>query len=119
MASPLAMRAQQAAHDLAAAGLGQVVAEADVLGLGDRADLLGHPVAQFLGDRLASSPVGRGRLSTTKAQMASPVSVVGAAHHGGFGHQLGAATSADSISIVPMRWPETFSTSSMRPVIVK
>ena len=33
-------RAQQAAHDLARAGLGQVVAEADVLRLGDRADLL-------------------------------------------------------------------------------
>ena len=28
-------------------------------------------------------------------------------------------TSADSISIVPMRWPETLSTSSMRPVMVK
>src|SRR5688572_19863366 len=32
--------AQQPAHDLAGAGLGQVVAEADVLGLGDRPDLL-------------------------------------------------------------------------------
>src|SRR5438034_11165638 len=33
-------RAQQPAHDLPGARLWQVVAEADVLGLGDRADLL-------------------------------------------------------------------------------
>src|SRR5690606_22722548 len=39
----LGERAQQAAHDLAGAGLGQVVAETDVLGLGNRADFLGHP----------------------------------------------------------------------------
>jgi dihydroxy-acid dehydratase len=62
---------------------------------------------------------GRGRLSTTKAQIASPVSLVGAADHRGLGHQPVWLTSADSISIVPMRWPETLSTSSMRPMIVK
>src|SRR5918911_885986 len=45
-------RAQQTPHDLARARLRQVVAEADVLGLGDRADLLADPVAQLLGDRL-------------------------------------------------------------------
>ncbi len=74
IASPLAMRAQQPPHDLAAAGLGQVVAEADVLGLGDRADLLGRPSrAARWRSCLASSPVGRERLSTTKAQIASPV----------------------------------------------
>src|SRR5512134_3413066 len=42
--------AQQAAHDLAGARLWQVVAEADVLGLGDGADFLADPVAQLLGD---------------------------------------------------------------------
>eukprot|EP00962_Isochrysis_galbana_P045024 scaffold17620_cov155-Isochrysis_galbana.AAC.5 len=31
--------------------------------------------------------------------------------------QAGCATSADSISAVPRRWPETLSTSSTRPVI--
>src|SRR4029077_13296854 len=45
-------RAQQAPHDLAGARLRQVVAEADVLGLGDGTDLLAHPVAQFLRDGL-------------------------------------------------------------------
>src|SRR5690606_31167306 len=45
----LGQRAQQAAHDLAGTGLGQVVAEADVLGLGDGADLAGNPVAQVGG----------------------------------------------------------------------
>jgi hypothetical protein len=33
--------------------------------------------------------------------------------------RAGDATSADSISMVPRRWPETFSTSSMRPMIQK
>src|SRR5678810_230480 len=45
-------RAQQPAHDLSRARLRQVVAEADVLRFGDRADLLAHPVAQLLGDLL-------------------------------------------------------------------
>src|SRR4030081_813135 len=42
-------RAQQPPHDLAGARLGQVVAEADVLRLGDRADFLAHPVAPLPG----------------------------------------------------------------------
>src|SRR5580698_889659 len=41
-------RAQQPAHDLARTGLRQVVAEADVLRLRDRADLFGHPRAQLV-----------------------------------------------------------------------
>jgi len=41
----LGNRAQQASHDLARARLRQVLAEADVLRLGDRPDLLRHPVA--------------------------------------------------------------------------
>ena len=43
--------------------------------------------------------------------------VVGPADHRGLGDQFGLATSADSISIVPRRWPATFSTSSMRPMM--
>jgi len=65
----------------------------------------------------AASPVGRACLSTTKAQIARG-GLVGTADHRRLGHS-GLATSADSISIVPMRWPETFSTSSMRPTMVK
>src|SRR5664279_699535 len=42
--------AKQPPHDLAAACLRQVVAESDVLRLGDRTDFLRDPVAQFLGD---------------------------------------------------------------------
>ena len=46
--------------------------------------------------------------------------LVGPADHRGLGDQRRCTTtSADSISIVPMRWPTTLSTSSMRPVIVK
>src|SRR3954462_1149881 len=55
---PLRDRAQQPAHDLAGAGLRQVVAEADVLRLGDRADFLRHPVAQLVGALLC---LGAGR----------------------------------------------------------
>jgi len=32
---------------------------------------------------------------------------------------LSCATSADSTSMVPRRWPEMFTTSSMRPMIQK
>jgi hypothetical protein len=44
--------AQQAAHDLAGTCLGQVVAKADVLGLGNGADLTAHVVTQLLGNGL-------------------------------------------------------------------
>jgi hypothetical protein len=53
VASPVAALgdvAQQAAHDLAGAGLGQLGHDHDRLGLGDRTDLLGHVVAQVLDD---------------------------------------------------------------------
>src|SRR3990172_7121221 len=45
-------RAQQPPHDLAGAGLRQVVAEADVPRLRDRPDLLRDPVAQLSGELL-------------------------------------------------------------------
>ncbi len=66
----------------------------------------------------ASSPVGRERLSTTKAQIASPVVSSGRPTTAASATSSVWLTSADSISIVPMRWPLTLSTSSMRPVIV-
>jgi hypothetical protein len=37
----------------------------------------------------------------------------------GLGDLLGCATSADSISAVESRWPDTLITSSIRPVIQK
>ena len=39
---------QQAPHDLAASRLGQHVGEANLVGTGQRADFLHHPLAQFL-----------------------------------------------------------------------
>ena len=107
--------AQEAPHDLAGARLGQGVGEADVLRLGDRADLLGHVAAQ------------RGRGVVVHARPAlrrderhdrRAGEVVGPADHGRLGH-LRWETSALSTSMVPMRWPETFITSSMRPMIQK
>ena len=48
--SPLAIARNKAARDLAPARLGQVVAKADVPGFGDRANFLGDPVAQLVGN---------------------------------------------------------------------
>src|SRR5688500_2783407 len=57
---PRGDRTQRTPHDLAAAGLGQVVREADVLRLGDGSDFLADPVAQF-GSQLARLLAGRTR----------------------------------------------------------
>src|SRR5262249_15628688 len=45
--------AQDAAHDLARAGLGQAGRPLDQIGAGDRADLLAHPLHQLLAQGLA------------------------------------------------------------------
>ncbi len=52
---------------------------------------------------LASSPVGRGRFNTTKAQMASPVVSSGRPTTAASATSSVQLTKADSISIVPMR----------------
>src|SRR3979409_529956 len=67
----------------------------------------------------ASSPLGRGPFSTTKAHTASPVSSSGRPTTAASATSFEFATSADSISIVPRRCPETFSTSSIRPMMRK
>src|SRR5487761_2152041 len=103
--------AQQPAHDFPRARLGQVIAEADVLGFGDRADLLADPIAQFLRNFL--------RLCAGRAHTASPVMSSGRPTTAASATSAVFATSADSISIVPRRWPDTFSTSSMRPMMRK
>ena len=64
-----------------------------------------------------SSPVGRGPLVTTNATTASPVRSSGRPTTAASATS-GLATSADSTSIVPRRCPDTFSTSSMRPMMV-
>ncbi len=66
----------------------------------------------------ASSPSGRERFSTTNATTASPVVSSGRPTTAASATSA-CDTSADSISIVPSRWPDTFSTSSIRPMIVK
>jgi hypothetical protein len=65
----------------------------------------------------ASSPVGRAPFSTTNAHTASPVRSSGRPTTAASATSAVFATSADSISIVPERWPETLSTSSMRPTM--
>ena len=45
--------AEQAAHDFAAAGFRQGVGEADVVGLGQRADFLADVLLEFLAERFA------------------------------------------------------------------
>ena len=40
--------AEEAAHDFAGAGFGELLGEAEVVGAGERADLLGDPLAEFL-----------------------------------------------------------------------
>src|SRR5450830_1374462 len=76
--------AQQAAHDFAGAGLGEVVAEADFLGLGDRADFLGDPVAQFQGQFASLFAGGAGLLEDHEGADRFARRVVRLAHHGRF-----------------------------------
>ncbi|KAG1307306.1 hypothetical protein G6F62_015250 [Rhizopus arrhizus] len=66
----------------------------------------------------ASSPSGRACFNTTNATTASPVVSSGRPTTAASATSS-CATSADSTSIVPRRWPDTFSTSSMRPMIQK
>ena len=107
--------AQQPAHDLAGARLGQRVGEADVRGLRDAADLVHHVLAQILRER---APDGVPRFGVTKATIAVPVRSSGRPTTAASA-TCAWATSALSTSIEPMRWPETFITSSMRPMIQK
>jgi len=114
IASPWPIRAQQPAHDFPGARLGQVVAERMSLGLAMAPISLPTQSRSSWGSfRLVAE--GRGPFSTTKAH-------TGLARHFIRPDPTTAAsatslvrTSADSISIVPSRCPETFSTSSIRP----
>ena len=85
----------------------------DLARLGDRADLLLHVLAQLLDDVLAAV-ARRDSRRITNAQTAWPV-VSSAAPTTAASATFGCETSADSISVVESRWPETFMTSSTRP----
>ena len=85
----LGQGAQQAAHDLAGTGLGQVFTKADVLGLGNRPDFFGNPVAQFFGNRFGFVAAGAGPLQHHKCANRLARQIIGAADHGSFGDQIG------------------------------
>src|SRR5688500_2564208 len=81
-------RAQEAPHDLPGARLGQVVAEADVLRLGDRADLLADPLAQLLGDLERLVTRGSSALQHHEGAHRLAGQLVRAADDRGLGHEL-------------------------------
>ena len=108
--------AQQAAHDLARARLGQVVGPDDPLRPGELADPLGDRLADALDRRLVA--VRARPASVTNATIAWPVSsscwpITAASATSAW------ATIADSTSAVDSRWPETLTTSSIRPITQK
>ena len=105
--------AQQPPHDLAAARLGQRSGEADVVGLGQRADFLANVL---LRSSLRSFSSGLPLLSVTNTATASPL-ISSGRPTAAASATCGWLTRALSISIVLRRCPATFSTSSMRPMI--
>ena len=83
-----------------------------VFGPGDGADLLGHVGPQLLAALVVGSAGPATRV--TKATMAWPV-VASLAPTTAASATNGWSTSADSTSVVEIRWPDTFITSSTRP----
>ena len=86
----------------------------DLPRLGDRADLLGHVVAQLLDQRrrplvagVAAQDHERDDAPGRSSASVAPTTAASAT--------FGCETSADSTSVVEIRWPETFITSSTRP----
>ena len=104
--------AQQPPHDLARSGLRQIGGEEDLVGPGDRADLLDDVLLELVGQlrrrRLTPS------FSVTNAATAWPLISCGRPTTAASA-TFGWSTSALSTSIVPSRCPATFSTSSTRP----
>src|SRR5690606_40933030 len=74
--------AQQAAHDLARARLGQGVGEADLLGPGDRADLLHDVPLELLAQRVRRL---HALLERDERDDGLALHLVGTAHHRGLG----------------------------------
>ena len=74
---------EQAAHDFAGAGFGEGLREADVIGLGNRADFFGDLLAQFF----AQAAVGRdAAFDGHESDEGLAFEFVGPAHHRSFGH---------------------------------
>ncbi|MDT4871360.1 hypothetical protein FQZ97_1064850 [compost metagenome] len=119
MASPLAIDRSKRRMILPLRVLGRLSPKRMSFGLAIGPISLPTQSRNTLAMALASSPVGRERLSTTKATMASPVRSSGRPTTAASATRSVLLTKADSISIVPMRWPDTLSTSSMRPVMRK
>ena len=94
--------------------LGRAVGEADVVGLGQGADFLADVVASV---PAASSSLGSRRLERDEHGHGLALQFVRAGRPRPPRPPRGWLTSALSISIVLSRWPATFSTSSMRPMI--
>ncbi len=103
---------QQAAHDFAGAGLGQVGRRRGCRrgGRWRRSSSRRGPSAPSSSSSVGSWP----SLSVTKAAMRLALHLVRLPTTAASA-TAGWSTSALSTSIVPMRWPATFSTSSMRP----
>ena len=95
--------AQQPAHDLARAGLRQVLGEEDRLRLRDRPDVLGDVVAQLGDERVARLVAARAGSRTRRwpgrsCRRSCPTTAASAT--------AGWSTSADSTSVVEMLWPD-------------
>jgi hypothetical protein len=106
---------EQPPHDLARARLGKRVGEANRVGPGEAADLVGDVLGEA--PRLSSPWRLPGR-SVTNATRAWPLSSSGRPTTAASATAR-CATSALSISAVPRRWPATFTTSSTRPMSQK
>ena len=105
--------AQDAAHDLSRARLGQSRSELEFVGGCDRADLGAYPAAQLVAqvvamvDAVVECDIGVDALTFTSCGM--PTTAASAT--------CLCSTSALSTSAVPIRCPLTLITSSTRPVI--
>src|SRR5690606_34457459 len=79
---------QQAPHDLARTGLGQVFAETYVFGLGNWTDLTGYPIAQLLGDAVGLVTFRQGLVEYDESHHSLARSGIGASDHCGLGYQV-------------------------------
>ncbi len=104
---------EEPAHDFAGPGLGESLGETDIVGFGDGADFLGHMLAEFFAEPgVAGEPAFKGN----EGDEGLAFQRIRPPDDGGFG-DLRVADEGASTSAVPMRWPATLRTSSMRPTI--
>jgi len=96
-------------------GVLEGIAEADLIGAGI-GPISAGPSCWAAGSAIsASSPLDRSA-GSNEGDECLPLRIVGAAHHGGFGHGRMAHQGGDSISRTS-RWPDTLNhASSTRPI---